>query len=153
MTTGKLKNSRGHSIDFHLGVAIDAGDHAPGLLHERITRCVDEIASNVVNTTAAALHLVADVRRIHIVVTEEASDRAELPHAPFVKQCAQAKPLVITRIMNASQIFTPVRARTSSRVFASATVRPIGFSQSTCFPASAALIVGECETGWAEDCK
>src|SRR6267142_5899057 len=42
--------------------------------------------------------------------------------------------------MNASPILTPQRSRASSSVFASATVRLIGFSHNTCFPASAALI-------------
>ena len=42
--------------------------------------------------------------------------------------------------MNASPIFTPVRSRTASSVFASATDKLSGFSHRTCFPASAALI-------------
>ena len=44
------------------------------------------------------------------------------------------------RAMNASPITTPVRSRTSSSWRASAAVRPIGFSHSTCLPASAARI-------------
>src|SRR6185437_797945 len=48
--------------------------------------------------------------------------------------------------MNASPIFTPERSRTASRVFASAAFIAIGFSQSTCLPASAAFAVqGTCK--------
>ena len=57
------------------------------------------------------------------------------------------------RIMNASPIFTPVRARTASSVSASATVRLIGFSHSTCLPASAALMSTAHASGWAGDCR
>jgi hypothetical protein len=45
--------------------------------------------------TTAALHLVADIVRIHIVVAEEASNGTECPDAAFGKQFPKTKPLRI----------------------------------------------------------
>ena len=51
----------------------------------------------------------------------------------------------LVRTMKASWIRTPVRSRTSIRVRASSAVSAIGFSHSTCLPASAAFAVhGTC---------
>ena len=50
------------------------------------------------------------------------------------------------RTMNASPTSTPARSRATINCFTSSTLSPIGFSHSTCFPASHALIAqGTCK--------
>ena len=77
----------------HLGIAVDAGDDAGGLLCECVARCVDEVAADVHESAAAAFDLVADVGRVDVEVAEEANDGAEFSDAALVEQFAEAQPL------------------------------------------------------------
>ena len=45
----------------HLGVAVDAGNDAGGLLREGIARGVNEVAADIHESSAAALDLVTNV--------------------------------------------------------------------------------------------
>jgi hypothetical protein len=80
----------------HLRIVIDAGDNPSGLRGERIARCMDEIAADVHQSAPAALDLIADVLRIHVVVAEEAHDGTERSDAPFGEQFSKTQPLRIT---------------------------------------------------------
>ena len=69
--------------------AIEASNYALRFLPECVARGMDQVASNVIDATAAAPHLVADVRGVHIEVAEEACDRSEFSNAAFVEQFAK----------------------------------------------------------------
>ena len=77
----------------HLGVAVDTGDNAGGLLCKCKARCMDEVATDVQEGATAALDMVADAGRVSVEVAEEAEDRAEFSDAAFIKQFAEAEPL------------------------------------------------------------
>ena len=93
LATGKVENCRGEPVGAQLGIAIDAGDDASGLLRECVARGVDQVAADIHECAAAALHFVADIGRVDIEVAEDAGDGAQFSDAPLVEQFAQAQPL------------------------------------------------------------
>ena len=92
----EVENGRSEAIGVHLRIAVDAGNDARGLLLERVARGMDEVTADIHESAAAALNLVADIRRIDIEVAEDANDRADFPDAMLLEQFAEAKPLGMT---------------------------------------------------------
>ena len=86
------------------------------------------------STLSGCSRLVVEI----VNMAEEGTDVADAPGAHFLHH---AKPLGLTRVMNASWMWTPVRLRTSSNVLASAAFMAMGFSQRDVLAGSAARAV------------
>src|ERR1700691_5737320 len=93
MTGGEVEKCSGEPVGVHLGITVDAGNHASWLLRESVARGVDEIAAYVHERATAGFNLVADVGWVDIEVAEETHDRAEFADAALIEKFADAQPL------------------------------------------------------------
>ena len=128
------------------GIALDAGDRAGRFGVEQPARERDRIAADVEQRAAAPFDAAAHIVRIAAEVAEVSARRdAASPMRPSRMSRRTSSHCGCVRTMNASAIVTPLRSRASTSARASAALSAIGFSQSTCLPASAARIVhGTC---------
>ena len=94
----------------------------------------DGVASDVHQRATTTFGNVADVLRVTVEVAEEAQDRTQFADPAGATSSRVRSHCGWVRTMKASPILTPVRSRTASSFLASATVRLIGFSHSTCLP-------------------
>jgi hypothetical protein len=114
LTAGEVQNRRRETIRVHLGVAVDTGDDPARLLCESIAGCVDEITADVHEGTAAAVHLIADIRRVDVEGAEKPCDGPELADAALGEQFTKPKPLRVA----ADHESLVARTATTSEYFA-----------------------------------
>ncbi len=136
----KIQNRGGEDVGLRVRIAFDGTENAGRLLAEKKSRQRDRIAADIEQRASAGLINVPDVRGIAVEIAEEAGNQPQLSDAAGTHQFARADP---ARMGPHHERFADFHARAiahGQKLAASAAVVLIGFSQSTCLPASAALI-------------
>src|ERR1700744_21589 len=77
----------------HRRIAVDATHNALRLLAKPVARSLNAIAPDIVERSAAALHVVANVFGIDVEVAEASDDAAQLANAARFNECVRAQPL------------------------------------------------------------